>query len=71
MQACSSEQGVRRRELVALIGAAAAWRLVVRAQQPTAVVGFLNGDSPDLYADQLRAFSQGLKETGYVEGRNC
>ena len=34
------------------------------------MVGFLGGDSPDLYADLLRAFRQGLKETGYVEGQN-
>jgi putative tryptophan/tyrosine transport system substrate-binding protein len=34
------------------------------------VVGFLHGASPDGYADRLRAFRQGLKETGYVEGDN-
>jgi putative ABC transport system substrate-binding protein len=34
------------------------------------VVGFLGGTSPEVYADRLRAFRQGLKETGYVEGRN-
>jgi putative ABC transport system substrate-binding protein len=34
------------------------------------VVGFLGGESPDLYADRLRGFRQGLSETGYVEGRN-
>jgi len=35
------------------------------------VIGFLGSDSPDLYTDRLRAFRQGLKETGYVEGQNC
>jgi putative ABC transport system substrate-binding protein len=34
------------------------------------VVGFLGSDSPDLYADRLRAFREGLKETGYIEGQN-
>ncbi|MGB6419789.1 MAG: ABC transporter substrate-binding protein, partial [Pseudolabrys sp.] len=34
------------------------------------VVGFFNSASPDLYANALRAFRQGLSETGYVEGRN-
>ena len=55
--------------LLIVVGALLA-PLAARAQQPTAMVGFLNGDSPELYADQLRAFSQGLKETGYIEGRN-
>ena len=34
------------------------------------VVGFLNPASPDMFADRLRAFRQGLKDTGYVEGEN-
>ena len=34
------------------------------------VIGFLNSQSPDGYTDRLRAFRQGLKETGYVEGEN-
>src|SRR5258705_3363996 len=33
-------------------------------------MGFLNSASPDTFADRLRAFRQGLKETGYVEGEN-
>ena len=62
----------RRHEFIALLGGATvAWPLAARAQQPTLpVVGFLGGNSPDLYADLLRAFRQGLKETGYVEGQN-
>src|SRR5215467_4950567 len=45
--------------------------LAARAQQPAMpVVGFLGGDSPDLWTNYVRAFHQGLRETGYVEGRN-
>jgi hypothetical protein len=63
---------VRRRELIALLGgaAAAAWPVAVRAQQPTPIVSFVNLGSPAASAPRVAAFQKGLSETGYVESQN-
>ena len=61
---------MKRREFI-IGGAAAAWPFAARTQQPTMpVVGFLHSASPGPYRHLIAAFSQGLREVGYFEGRN-
>src|SRR5262249_10168316 len=60
---------MRRREVISLLGGVAAWPLAARAQQPTmALIGLLSGTHRD--DREVSAIRQGLKEAGYIEGRN-
>ena len=63
---------MRRRDFIAgTVASTAAWPLATRAQQPALpVIGYLSSAARDRDAGRLRAFLQGLSETGYVEGRN-
>jgi|ERR1700730_4073995 putative tryptophan/tyrosine transport system substrate-binding protein len=62
---------MQRREFITLLGGTVTYPFAASAQQPAMpVIGFLIPTSPDAFADRLRAFRQGLKDTGYVEGEN-
>src|SRR5215204_4189127 len=62
---------MRRQDMLAGLGAAAAWPIAAGAQQPAApTIGFLSSRSPGESATVVAAFRKGLAEVGFVEGRN-
>src|SRR6516165_1291053 len=61
---------IHRRDFITLLGGAATWPVVARAQQQVPVIGYLSSVSPEADALNLTAFRQGLAQTGYVERRN-
>src|SRR5262245_60171637 len=61
---------MNRRGFIAALGGAAASPVVARAQPPMPAIGFVNAASSGPLRQQIAAFGQGLKETGYLEGQN-
>jgi len=62
---------MRRREFIRLVGGAAAWPVVARAETAMPVIGFLHSASAATFAEHIPAFHKGLSEAGYVDGQNA
>jgi ABC-type uncharacterized transport system substrate-binding protein len=62
---------MRRRDVITLIGSAAAWPLAARAQQPAKLptIGYLGANTPSVESQRIAAFVQRLRELGWIEGR--
>src|SRR5262249_18408842 len=61
---------IKRRAFIAALGSAAAWPLIGRAQQPLPVIGYLDPGTTEGGAPLFRSFLNGLKEVGFVDGKN-
>jgi putative tryptophan/tyrosine transport system substrate-binding protein len=61
---------MKRRAFITLLGGVAAWSLPARGQQSMPVIGILAAAAPEANAIRLRAFHEGLRMAGYVEGQN-
>ena len=61
---------MRRREFITFLGGAAAWMSPARAQEPRRVIGLLGSTSSDTFPGTKAAFIEGLKDTGFIEGKN-
>ena len=61
---------LNRRSFITLLGGTTTWPLAARAQQPMPVIGFLGGRSRSSSEFAVAAFNQGLRDQGYIEGRN-
>src|SRR3954453_7392042 len=63
---------MRRREFMAMLGGAAAWPIAAPAQQPARVfrIGFLGFGNPSTWTNRVEALREGLRDLGYIDGKN-